>query len=299
MSSPPSSVRQSSKSEPGDLGELLSATPQEIDHCDVGRMNLLCAMGLPGSEELVLQRYLRMLDIWTNRIRSAIDASYEKFERNTADYENSPAYYRMLILTTVLQREFGIRYDAEKARKTWDQMPDEQWYRDASEFMIHGLLGPKRTGTCPSLPVLIVAIARRLGYPLKLALAPNHIFARWECPSTGERLNIECHGNGMICHPDDYYHEWPVRWPPELYAEEAHRHVYLRGLSPSEELAEMLVLRGTCLEAHGQFDKALDAYKRACERSLTHPGYRNFARRVVTKMGGGAPLPTEAVFPQS
>ncbi len=33
-------------------------------------------------------------------------------------------------------------------------------------------------GTCVSMPVLYTAVARRLGYPVKLVLAKGHAFCR-------------------------------------------------------------------------------------------------------------------------
>src|SRR5271167_1890296 len=38
--------------QPETLKELLALSPAELEHCDIARMNLLCAEGLPGAGRL-------------------------------------------------------------------------------------------------------------------------------------------------------------------------------------------------------------------------------------------------------
>ena len=55
-----------------------------------------------------------------------------------------------------------------------------------ARLFIHGIIdGPG--GTCASMPVLYVAVGRRLGYPLKLVEARGHLLLRWDDP-LGQRL---------------------------------------------------------------------------------------------------------------
>ena len=65
------------------------------------------------------------------------------------------------------------------------------------------------------MPVLYVAVGRRLGYPLKLATTKGHLFARWDgldhsYPAWRERFNIEG-THGFSSYPDDYYKTWPFK----------------------------------------------------------------------------------------
>ena len=46
---------------PQTLNQLLSAQPDEMSRCDLVRMNLLCAEGLPGSEQLNIPACLETL----------------------------------------------------------------------------------------------------------------------------------------------------------------------------------------------------------------------------------------------
>ena len=69
-------------------------------------------------------------------------------------------------------------------------------------MFIHGLLAG-HGGTCCNMPVLQIAIGRRLGYPLYLRKAHWHYFARWDEPG-GESFNVEC-TNGFTSPPDECY----------------------------------------------------------------------------------------------
>jgi hypothetical protein len=55
------------------------------------------------------------------------------------------------------------------------------------------------------MPVLYVAQARRLGYPVSLVTTKGHLFDRWE--GRGERFNVECTGHGMNRYDDAHYRQ--------------------------------------------------------------------------------------------
>ena len=131
-------------------------------------------------------------------------------------------------------------------------------FLDSRDDMLHGLL-TRRLGTCASLPVLFVAIGRRLGWPLYLAVCKGHVFCQW-VDSDGSHRNLEgsCPGGGES-HPDEHYRHWPRR----LTRAELDSKKYVRPLSASESLALFLETRGHCLADNGRFDEARDAYEQA------------------------------------
>jgi hypothetical protein len=102
------------------------------------------------------------------------------------------------------------------------------------------------------MPVLYIAIGRRLGYPLYLLRAKEHFFVRWD-EAGGERFNIECTSRGFRSPDDEYYH----RWPKPLTAEDLRAGIFLRNLRPREELAEFLCSRTHCLIDHLRLGDAL------------------------------------------
>jgi hypothetical protein len=124
------------------------------------------------------------------------------------------------------------------------------------------------SGTCSSLPVLQVAVGRRLGYPLKLVTTKGHLFLRWEDPH--ERFNIEAAGQGVNRFMDDYYRHWPLEITPVEEAAEG----YLKSLTPSEELAVFLSIRGMCLREAARLPEAAEAFAAATRLAPACRGYQ-------------------------
>jgi hypothetical protein len=157
-----------------------------------------------------------------------------QFRRKPKEYENSEAYFRTLSLITVLQRDVGVRYNPAKIAV------DAPF--DTADSFIHGVIQGDG-GTCATLPVVYAAVGRRLGYPIKLASTrgkvSNHLFARWDDPTTGERFNIEASGIGLTTPGDDYYRrgaEQRYDLTPEMEGDGC----YLRSETPRMELAGFL-----------------------------------------------------------
>jgi hypothetical protein len=235
--------------------------PTELGGLDIARMNLLCAEGLPGAETLDYAAALASLDAWARQVAAETARQMHQFRSDPAQFQHSEAYFRILTLVTVLQQDCGVRYNPARV-----QAPD---FSDAGDLFLHGLLGRRRQGTCVSMPVLYVAVGRRLGYPLKLVTAKAHLFARWESLDGKERFNIEATNQGLNCFPDEYYHTWPV----PLSATELAGGQYLKSLTPAEELAVFLSARGHCLEAAGRLPEAQLAYAHAHALAPAAPLY--------------------------
>ena len=119
-----------------------------------------------------------------------------------------------------------------------------------------------------------MAIGRRFGYPLKLVKAHRHLFVRWDDPEgkhwfNAERFNIEV-TEGVHFLPDDHY----KTWPREISSEDIEAGIYLKSLSPEEEVAECLATRGHCLADNGRLAEAAQVFGLAAELS---PHNRFFA----------------------
>jgi hypothetical protein len=128
------------------------------------------------------------------------------------------------------------------------------------DTFVHGIIHGEG-GTCASLPVVYVAVGRRLCYPLKLVEAKGekdlygHQFCRWDDPN-GERFNIEINKTGLDCPPDDYYRTGQFFVSPEL--EKAG--CFLKAATPKEELAGFLVERGCCWRDHRRFRRGAESF---------------------------------------
>jgi hypothetical protein len=278
------------------LTTLLNFPMTELPEMDVARVNLLCAGGLPGAEDCDLQTCLRTLDEMTCRVETETERHRYRFQRNPAEFENSEGFFGVLMVMVVLAEDFGIRYNPERAspptndnngcdpavysssrgheaqrtekpeaRASSRRVPPfggaagsgDGFFADSRDVFLHGLLGPRRMGTCSSMPVLYVALGRRLGYPLKLVTTKGHLFARWE--DARERFNIEVTGNGLNRFDDSHYRQWPF---PVTDAE-VKAEGYLKSLTPAEELAIFLSIRGMCLREAGRNSEAAQAFAAA------------------------------------
>lgn len=264
-SAPPSSpiIRRSDALTPKSLAELLALPSDQLERVDIALMNLLCAEGLPGSESLDIQAVLATLDAWAEGVALETARSYAQFLRDPADYENSEGYFKALVLVTVLERDLGVRYNLERA--------DQPDFRNSKDQFIHGMVNDSNGGTCVSMPVVDLAIGRRLGYPLKLALAREHVFWRWD-DGRSPPMNFNNAGRGLRSDPDEFYRSWPR----PITDEDLKHREFLVSLTPAEELAVFLAARGHCLMANGRYKDALEAYRAAADRHPPATAYRIF-----------------------
>jgi len=185
-------------------------------------MNLLCAQGLPGAEKMDIAACLGMRDRYAATAKEQIEKYLPTYQRNPARFQNIEGFYRMQMLVTVLKQDFRLDYNP--ARRS-----DEPWntfYADSRDLLLNGLLAPPHLGTCGSLPVVVTAVAQRLGYPVKLVQTHEHMFCRWE--DAADRFNIECTNGGMSSHPDEYYTKGVFATSDPIYANEH----FLQNMSP-------------------------------------------------------------------
>lgn len=245
------------------LADICACKGAALAAIDVAILNLACAAGLPGAEQLDVFRLLDWLDEAARRVDLETRRHWYRFNDSPATYNNSPGYFCCYYLLQVLQEDFGVRYNPARVRDASFQDPKcfDPDFRDSRDLFIHGIIdGPG--GSCASMPVLYVAVGRRLGYPLKLVQARGHLFFRWDDPlgqrlGIPERFNVEGAGEGIASFPDDHYKTWPERWSEF----ETAIGCYLNSQSPAEELAGFLSTRAECLIDHGRIPEAIQAYQ--------------------------------------
>lgn len=202
---------------------LVRLSNEELGRYDIAAVNLACAEGLPGADEIDAGYCLYKLDDWAGWVKDYTNQLFHQFCRKPRRYENSEAYFRTICLITVLQRDMGVRYNPAK-------IPEDAPFDTADSF-IHGAIQGSG-GTCATLPVVYAAVGRRLGYPIKLVStrgkSSGHLFARWDDPNTGERLNIEATNQGLSTPTDEYFRSDPHHrydLPPEAEKEGCHLHL--------------------------------------------------------------------------
>lgn len=240
------------------LNKLLSLPESDIGRLGIAKVNLLCASGLPDTEDLDISVGLERLEAWAEHVRNETDRHLYRFRQSPADYDNSEAYFRVLVMVTVLQQDCGVRYNPNSI--------DKKLFLDSADAFMHGLLLGKG-GTCTNIPVLYVAVGRYLGYPMHLCVAKGHFFCRWQGSDGGERFNIETTNQGLNTFSDDYY----MHWPNEISPDEVRLGHYLHNLKPNQELAHFMTTRGHCLEDRGHLAMAIEAYRHANRLSPSEP----------------------------
>ena len=177
---------------PQNLDQLLSLNADELTGVDIARINLLCAEGLPGAENLNVEQCLTTLDQWAQHIKTETDRNYHRFREDPAYYSNSEAFYKMLMMAVVLYEDYGVRYNPKLITSPDAMVTDDHFFTDSRDILLHGLTGPQHLGTCSSMPVLYIALGRRLDYPLKLVKAKAHLFMRWDSPT--EKCDMDATG---------------------------------------------------------------------------------------------------------
>jgi regulator of sirC expression with transglutaminase-like and TPR domain len=166
--------------------------------------------------------------------------------------------YRIRALNTYLYKSTGLQYDLSDP---YVEKPENRY--------LNGILDTKK-GSCVTMPLLYLAIAQRLGYPVYPVNVPYHLFLRYVDP-TLEQKNIEATGGGGFI-PDDEY-----KAVLQISKKSIKTGAYLRTLSYHELVAHLIVqnaimwgLRGEHMRAILYMEKAIRATPRSADnyRSL-------------------------------
>jgi hypothetical protein len=253
---------------PQTLDELLKLSLTELNQCDIALMDLLCAQGLPGAGDMKIKSYLDTLDGWAKHVQAETERNFHQYRDNPADFYNSEGYFRMLMMAVVVYEDFGIRYNPNRITLPGKIDPNDKFFANSQDIFLNGLIDGQKMGTCSSMPVLYIAIGRRLGYPLKLVTTKAHLFVRWE--SGSDRFNVEATGKGMNRYDDEHFKQWPF----PVSDAEIQTEGFLKSLTAPEELAVFLSLRGSCLKEAGHLKEAAECYANASRLAPNWNAYR-------------------------
>lgn len=161
--------------------------------------------------------------------------------------------------------EMKCRYQKQLMRSgAMDDVRSPRFFRNPDDVFVTGLL-KKRLGTCSSFPVLLVALGRRLGYPMSLKVTREHMFCEWN--DGVERFNLESNGDGVDSPPDDFYRS------------DGRETGKLTVLNNVQTLGVFLETAGYCLEACGDVAKAIGIFKLAVRYRPDDANLRRLANR--------------------
>lgn len=201
--------------------EQLAALPE--NKIDIGIAALTLAREI--YPDLDVRSYSAKIDRMVEKVRS--------FTRGSTDPE-----YRVRALNTYLYKEEGIQYDRFDTNAELLQ-----------NRYLNGILDTK-TGSCVTMPLLYLAVAQRLGYPVYPVAAPQHLFLRYVDPRL-KMQNIEATSGGGYS-PDDEYKE-VLHVSDRGFKSGA----YLRTMSYREFLGELIGENGIYWGRQGDIERAI------------------------------------------
>ena len=266
-----------------DFLHLCKQPDEVLGTYDIATVNLACSVGLPGAEVIDVPGCLAKLDEWAEGVRRITKQLIKTQFAQKAHLYNSRPLYRVVKMVQTLKTVFGVRYDPTKVNAT----PDNPF--DLHEHFVHGpILGPG--GTCFTFPILLAAVGRRLGYPIRIAYNREHVFNRWDDPATGVSFNFDGAGADVTSHPDDHYRQWPEPLSPEVEENGG----FLRSQTPRGELSMFLSRRAVHWETVGNYRRAASAPVLAFELSNLRPqaaAIQLLAERWEVKLQARKPSP--------
>jgi regulator of sirC expression with transglutaminase-like and TPR domain len=151
----------------------------------------------------------------------------------------------------------------------------EAWEKRENYFLVKIL--DTKEGTCANMPVLYMAVAQRLGYPVYSVSIPEHQFLRYVSPSLKD-ANIEATGGGGYI-PDERYMK-----ESRVDARGPKNSDYLKTLSNREWLAHMIDTTSVTLSKQGKVDRAIYLLEKAVQINPKCAGcYHNLGADYLTK----------------
>ena len=145
---------------------------------------------------------------------------------------------RIRILNSVL-RDAGYHYDRSPFARSRPEY-----------YFLNGTLDTKQ-GICYTMPLLYIAVAQRLGYPIYPVSAPDHLFVRYADPSF-KAQNIEVTSGGKYFTNEDYIQSFSISQAGLANGS------YLRTMSYKEFLGYMLDANAFMLSRSGNGQKAIN-----------------------------------------
>ncbi|REJ92193.1 MAG: hypothetical protein DWQ29_05055 [Planctomycetota bacterium] len=251
------------------IDELSRLDSGDLRQIDIALLNLAAAQDLPGIGDCDVSGVLQTLDDWAERVKLEVWRHLYRFEEHSAQpptefsFGNSLGRFFCWFLLQVLQEDCGVAYHPGRKFN-----PD---FCQPQDLFIHGIVGKNgQGGTCASMPVVYVAVGRRLGLPVHLVEARGHLLFRWDDPHgttidwdgpnvrlwiPPDRFNVEGSGEGIAFYPDAHYIQWPEMWTEQDFEHGR----YLHTMSATEDLAAFLVQRAECFYEAGDWNGCLKA----------------------------------------
>jgi hypothetical protein len=250
--------------------DLCSLSDAQLANCDPVLLNLVVVRELPELAGLDVGRYQRMADNWVRAFARWLPTVETEFRKTPWDWKNDVRYFQLGMLCQFVDETLGVRYrEDHKAiqlgqfpsgsfgMKPWEYelRPPRLEYSDPDTLFLHSLMDTRR-GTCGNMACLLVALAWRLRWPLSLACAWSHNFARCEAGDVTYNIEATDTGRGGFSTPADdvYIRKHGIR--PEHIRSGSD----LRALTPRQMLGQFIGFRARCYRDRRDPEKARRDY---------------------------------------
>ena len=272
--------------QPKTLAELLALPPEQLEKVDIALVDLLSAGGLPGAENLDIEKCVKTLDEWAREVKVETERNYHRFAEHPEKFKGSLGRYRMAVMEAVLCQDLRVQYNPQREKELFENLyfnqaqpygeAERSFTSDSSDWFLHGLLSDKRFGTCSSMPYLYVAVGRRLGYPVSIAGAHMHNYVYYD-EGDGKHFNVEATENrGLFTPTDDEYRHPPWGAPSEADYYESRG--LLRPMSNQFCLAHLLATRASIFRAHGRHDEEAKTWEIAAHYFPDTPTWKDIEK---------------------
>lgn len=123
------------------LEDVLGMSPDEFvaRYADIAVVNLVCAEGLPDTEDIELPKYMALLDQMAAAAEARTEKSWRLFDLKPAEFNGSRNVFRIFMMEHVLRTQFGVKYDPMRSHIKPDASTVKPPHRSYDTF-IHGVL---------------------------------------------------------------------------------------------------------------------------------------------------------------
>lgn len=236
---------------PADIQQQLSLPESEID---IGIAALTFAKEI--YPDIDIQAYSQKIDVLADKVRW--------LAQGTRDPER-----RIRALNTVLFRNEGFHYDRDPFSRSVQRY-----------YFLNGILDTKQ-GICYTMPLLYIAVAQRLDYPIYPVAVPDHLFVRYSDPSFKEQ-NIETTSGGKYFPDEAYIEHFSVS------SQGLESGSYMRTMTYRELLGHLLAANALVFAREGRGDRALSYDEKATEFNPKFADHYDAVRIGYVAMSGAA-----------
>jgi hypothetical protein len=171
--------------------ELLALSDKELKKIDVLEMSIAVAREAKGFEYLDYNYYNQLIDSWTQQFLMWLPTVEQEYYQDPPRWKNDINFARLGALAQWLDQAAGMHYIPEHIVRQKKELGVE--YKDLRQMLVFGLIDTKE-GTCATMPVLQVVMARKCGWPVFLICVKHHYMLRYD--DGKNRYNLEATDTG-------------------------------------------------------------------------------------------------------